>query len=173
MSGLLLLGVLGIWLLIVVWIALKLTKSIKQNWLRIVVFCATVVLLFPLIVADELITAPQFAKLCEEGTKLKFDPEKIRGKTIFLDENPQPEISVGMLKGYYIPWRYLDMTTKETLISYNSYHLKGGFLIRLLGISETTAPLTMRSYCSSKEEPWQKKFLSQHYMKYIERKEVK
>ena len=175
MSGLLLFGVLGIWLIIVVWIALKLTKSIKQNWLRIVVFCATVVLLFPLIVADELITAPQFAKLCEEGAKLKFDPERIRGKTIFLAQgpSPKPRFTVGFLEGYYIPWRYHDATTKEELISENIYVIKGGAFIRALGISETTAPLLMPSSCGSPEHPTQKIFLDRYNMKFIEQKDIK
>lgn len=173
MSGLFLLGVLALWLVLVVWMARLLTKSIKREWLQVISLYAAIVLIFPLIVIDELITAPQFKKLCEEGTKLTFDPEKIRGKTIFLDENPQPDISVGLLRGYYIPWRYLDATTKETLISYNSYHIKGGLLIRMLGISETTAPLTMRRYCSTNEHPDQKNFLDRYNLKYIDRKHVK
>ena len=173
MSGLFLLLVLGLWLALVVGIARALTKSIKHDVLRWGALMAAIACLFPLIVIDEIITAPQFAKLCEEGTKLKFDPEKIRGRMIFLDENPQPEISVGMLKGYYIPWRYLDATTKETLISYNSYHIKGGFLIRMLGISETTAPLTMESYCSVNEKPTQKSFLDRYKLKRIDQKDIK
>ena len=173
MTGLFLLGVLGVWLAIVVWIAWKLTRGIKRNGLRQAVFGIAIVGLFPLIVIDEMITAPQFEKLCEEGTKLKFDPEKIRGRTIYLASNPQPDISIGLMNGYYIPSRYMDATTKEELISYNSYHLKGGVFISALGISEKNAPLTMRSYCSPAERPWQKTFLNRYDIKYIEQKNIK
>jgi hypothetical protein len=175
MSGLFLLTVLGLWLVLVVFIARRLTKSITRTWLRYGVFCMAVVGLFPLIVIDELITAPQFAKLCEEGTKLKFDPEKIWGRTVFLAESPypRPELAVGMLTGYYTPSRYLDATTKEQLITFTSYFLKGGVLIRTLGISETTAPLMMESYCAPLEKPWQKPFLTRYSMNYVEEKDIK
>ncbi|MEO8384987.1 MAG: hypothetical protein ABI583_07090 [Betaproteobacteria bacterium] len=175
MSGLLLLGVLGIWIAIVILLARWLGNLAKSRGLRFdVVFVITALVLLPLPVADELITAPQFSKLCEEGTKLKFDPEKIRGRTVyFVAENPPPSLSIGLLHGYSLHWRYLDAATKEELIASNSYHLKGGFLIRMLGISERDAPLTMRSYCAPKEEASQKSFLNRYDMKYIEQKDIK
>ena len=172
MSGLLLLGVIGIWIVIVMSVAIWLGNRLRSRGMRFdVVFVATAVVLLPLPVADELISAPQFRRLCDEGTKLKFDPEKIRGRTMFLAEDPQPEISVGFLRGYYIPWRYLDATTKEELVSHKSYHLYGGILMRASGIPEMDRPLTMQSYCSPAEKPWQKSFLTRYDLKYIDRKE--
>lgn len=175
MTGFLLLGVLGVWLVLVVWLARWLTKSIKRDWLRYIALVIVITCLFPLIVIDELISKPQFERLCAEGAKLKFDPQKIRGKTIFLGEiaSPKPSFTVGFLGGYYIPWRYLDATTKEELIAYNSYHIEGGFLIRALGISETRAPLMMESFCSPNEKPTQKSFLERFELKRVERKDVK
>ncbi len=94
MTGLLLLGVIGIWLVIIVFAVTRLARLFKTVWIRNVVVALASVAMFLLRVADELITAPQFNKLCEEGTKLKFDPEKIRGKTIFLADDPQPDITL-------------------------------------------------------------------------------
>lgn len=173
MSGLLLLGVLGVWVVIVIFLARRLARFFKPGAVRNIVVALASVVMLALPVADELVSAPLFYKLCEEGTKLKFDPKKIRGKTIFLADNPQPRIQVGLLRGYYIPWNYVDATTKEELITSNSYHVTGGILIRTLGISATNAPLTMRSYCASSEEPWQKSFLTRYDIKYVERKGVK
>ncbi len=173
MSGLLLLGVIGIWVAVVVFVAKRLSHLFKPGAVRNIVVAIASAVMLALPVADELVSAPRFHRLCEEGTKLKFDPLKIRGKTIFLAENPQPKITVSLLSGYYIPWHYLDAMTKEVLITSNSYHIKGGILIRMLGISETNAPLTFRGYCSSSEKVWQKTFLSRHDLKYIERKDVK
>ena len=173
MTGIFLLAVLGAWAWIAIFIARVLTIRVKLAWARRLGATIFAVILLPVPVYDEVITAPQFAKLCEEGTRLKFDSERIRGKTIFLAPEPQPDIAIGLLRGYYIPWRYLDVTTKEVLISYNSYHLKGGLLIRLLGISETTAPLTMRSYCTTPEQPWQESFLNRYDLKRLDMKEVK
>lgn len=173
MSGLLLIGVFGIWIAIVFFLMRGLRRLLKPGAVRVVAVTTATTALLVLPVADELISAPQFQKLCKEGTKLKFDPEKIRGKTIFLAENPQPPIDVGLLRGHYIPWHYLDTTTKEKLITFNSYHLKGGLFIRMLGISETNAPLTMRSYCAPQEKVWQKSFLNRYDLKYVERRDVK
>ena len=175
MSGLLLLSVIAIWLAIVVFAAMRLARLFKPGAARNVGVAIAIAVMLPLPVADELISAPQLNKLCEEGTTLKFDPETIRGRTIFLAEgpSPQPRLSVGLLRGHYIPSRYLDATTKEELIAFNSYFLKGGLFIRKLGISEKNVPLTMRSYCAPEEEPWQKSFLNRYDLKRIERKDVK
>jgi hypothetical protein len=175
MSGIFLLIVLGLWLVLVVGIAYALTKSIKHELLRYAARIAVVACLFPLIVIDELITKPQFEKLCAEGTKLKFDPEKIRGRTIFQQKSDaaHPPLSVGLLNGYQINSQYFDASTKEQIILANSYHLKGGLLIRTLGISQTTAPLMMESYCAPNERPSQKSFLDRYDMKYLEEKDIK
>ena len=173
MTGLLLLGVIGIWVVIIVFAMIRLARLFKTVWIRYVVVALSSVAMLLLPVADELISAPQFNKLCEESKQPKFDAEKIRGRTMFLADDPQPDISVGLLKGYYIQSRYLDATTKELLVSAPSFHLKGGVFIRMLGISETNAPLMIRSYCGPKERPWQQNFLKRYELTYIERKEVK
>lgn len=173
MTGLFLLAVLAAWAWIAIFVARALTIKVKRAWTRRFGATLLAIILLPVPVYDELITAPQFRTLCEDGTKLKFDPDRIRGRTIFLAHDPQPDISVGFLHGYSIPSRYLDATTNEVLITTNSYHLKGGLLIRMLGISEKTAPLTMRSYCSPQERPWQKTFLYRYELKYIERTDIK
>ena len=175
MTGFLLLGVIAIWLAIIVFVARLVWRRMKPGVLRGLACALVVAVMIPLPVADELLSKGEFERLCAEGTKLRFDPEKIRGRTIFLAESPypRPTLSVGMLTGYYTPSQYLDATTKETLISYNSYDIKGGFLIRSLGISETTAPLMMESFCSPPEKPWQKTFLNRYELSRIERKDVK
>lgn len=174
MTGIFLLGVLAVWLALVAGFAYALTKSIKSDVLRYSAFLLAVACLFPLIVIDELVTAPQFAKLCKEGTKLKFDPDKIRGKTIFFEAvSPPPRFSVGLLQGYYLNWHYLDASTKEVLISEKTYVIQGGVLIRTLGISETTSPLLMESSCGPSEHPNQKRFLDRYNMKFIEEKDIK
>jgi hypothetical protein len=172
MTGLLLLGVIGIWMVIVILLVIRLGKFFKKAWLRYLVSALAITVLLPVPVMDELITAPQFEKLCVENAKLKFDPERIRGRTVFLADDPQPDLSIGLLKGYYIQGRYLDATTREQLVVASSYHLKGGIFIRTLGISETNAPLTMRSYCAPKEKVWQKSFLDRYNLKYVERESI-
>ena len=173
MTGLLLLGVLGLWFAFSVFVALKLFRFCRSDKTRLLVLVVVLAVMLPLPVADELIAAPQFNKLCAEEAILKFDPEKIRDRTIFRADDKHVEMTIGPLRGYYIPGRYLDATTKAVVVTDASYHVKGGFFIHMLGISEKDAPLTMRSYCASPESPWQKTFLSRYNLKYIQPKDVK
>lgn len=175
MTGLFLIAVLGIWCGIAIFIARVLTIKVKNAWARRLGATILVLVLLPLPVADELIAAPQFRALCEEGTKLEFDPLTIRGKTIFSKANPTPDprITVGTLHGYYIPWRYYDAATKELVISYRTYDIKGGLLIRLLGISEKTAPLTFTGYCGPVEHKKWLQFLKLNQLSEIDLRERK
>ena len=95
------------------------------------------VILLPVPVCDELIAAPQFRRLCAVGTRIEFDPSTIRGKTIYstVNQSPNPRVTVGTLHGYYIPWRYYDATTKDLVVSYKTYDIRGGLLVRSLGFS--------------------------------------
>ena len=153
MTGLFLIAVVVVWAWIAVFIARALTIRVKRALVRRLGATILALVLLPLPVADELIAAPQFRTLCEDGTKVKFDPLTIRGKTIFSNVNPTPDprITVGTLHGYYVPWRYYDAATKELVISYRTYYIKGGLLIRLLGISEKQAPLTFEGSCAPVE----------------------
>jgi len=173
MSGLLLMGVLAVWLVIAFVCATLAGALFKTKWLRIAVSILLFAAMLPLPVADELLAKPAFDKLCDEGTRLKFDPKKVRGKTIYLLEAQPESFKVGSLSGTLVPWRYADATTREVLISYGTYELKGGVLIRLLGISETSAPLAMRDSCAPAEEPWQAAFFVRNQFTYVERKDVK
>jgi len=173
MSGLLLMGVWAVWLIVAFACATVVGAFFKTKWLRFAVSILVFMAMLPLPVADELLAKPAFDKLCEEGTKLKFDPEKIRGKTIYLLEGVPASFKVGSLSGTMVPWRYADTTTKEVLISYGTYGLKGGVLIRMLGISETSAPLAIRNSCAPVEGGWQKPFLERNQLTYVEREDVK
>jgi|GEM_PF-6765605 len=173
MSGLLLMGVLAVWLVIAFVCATLVGALFKTKWLRIAVSILLFAAMLPLPVADELLAKPAFDKLCDEGTRLKFDPEKIRGKTMAFKEMSQPSISVGGLSGYTIPWRLVDARTSDELISYNTFYLKGGVLIRTLGISDSNAPLTMSGYCGPSEHPSQANFRARWNLQLIDSKDVK
>lgn len=175
MSGLLLLGVIGIWVAIVVFVAKWLARRFKPGAVRNIVVAMATVVMLALPVADELISAPQFNKLCEEGAKLKFDPKTIYGMTVYRQPSkfPFPEFRIVGLVGYYIEAIYTDQPVGAPVISSKSYSIKGGVLIRALGISETTAPLTFKGSCRPLEVPYQQPFLTRHKLTIIEIKDSK
>ena len=48
------------------------------------------------------------------------------------------------------PWRFVDATTGEPAVSYNTLMVDGGWLARVLGISEGGVPLTFDGNCGPK-----------------------
>ncbi len=174
MAGLVFLAIVIVWLWVASHIARTISTRVVSKWPRVLTMALLFVALAPLPVADELIAAPFFRKMCEEGVSPKFTESNLRGRTIYPAKiaYPYPEFRLLTLKGYYIPWRYNDAATGASVITYNSYHTKGGLLIQILGISETTDPLTFKGYCGPKEEAWQKTFLQRYDLKYVERESV-
>ena len=175
MTGFFLIAVLGVWCWIAIFIARALTIRVKRAGARRLGAMIVALVLLPLPVADELIAAPQFRALCAEGTKLRFDPQVIDGMTVYEQPStwPFPRFSIAGLDGYYINATYTDQPGGKTVISSKSYAIKGGILIRALGISEKTAPLTFEGSCRPTEVPYQHTFLARHKLTIIEIKDSK
>jgi hypothetical protein len=175
MSGIFLLIVLGLWLALVVGIARALTKSIKHDVLRYVALTATIACLFPLIVIDEIFAAPKFRQMCSEGTKIIFDKNTIQGTTVYRQPSnfPYPEFSLVGLRGYFVEVVYTAQLVESPVISYKWFSIKGGFLIRSLGISQTTSPLLFEGICRPQEEPWQQTFIERNQLTIIDAKGTK
>lgn len=148
MTGLFLLLVFIIWLIILFWTVRLITKKFSQcwwgGWLRVLLLIG----LLPLPLVDEIMAKPQFEQLCKENSTVQMDREKAKGKMVHLDF-PLPQEYV---QGTWIPihiqhWRYVDVTTGEVVIGFNLLHATGGWLMRLLGVSEAKEPLIFKGYC--------------------------
>lgn len=147
MTGIYLLGVTAIWIFIVIFLTkIITTKLAGQTWrtlVRVLIF----VVLLPLPLADEIIGGKQFEQLCKENSNIQVDRMKAAGKTVYL-----ADLSDVQIKGTWVPirlqpWRFVDVTTNEPVVSYNILHATGGRLIRALRISEGDVPLTFKDYC--------------------------
>lgn len=144
MTGLYLLAVLAILSGVAVLVARRITRPIQNAWLRIGATALLTVAFMALLVVDELIGGYQFRQLCKENAVLRIDPEKARGRTVKVVIDPSNEI---------LPWTpitiyhshliFLDVRTNEQIAEYDRYVAKGGWFIRLLGISEGNAPITI------------------------------
>ena len=146
MTGFFLLLVIGLWLWFVWrcsgWMLKRFSLSSGKQWLRYVV----IALLIPLPVIDEIIGGMQFKALCKKGSVLKIDAEKIKGKTVRLVIQPSwKKVEWAMLPIYFSIYQYQNNATKEEYARYVVYNVEGGKFIRLLGISEGNAPLTIRN----------------------------
>lgn len=147
MTGLLLIGVIAVWFVIVRWLVRKVESVLpKPPWRKVTQIVLFAVLL-PLPLIDEIVGGWQFARLCKAHDTLQLDREKARGKTVYF-----AGIEDFRIDGFWIPVtqrpkHFLDATTNEPILSYERFLATGGVLIRSLGISEGNVPLTFPSYC--------------------------
>ena len=166
MTGLLLLTVFVCWILSLGWfikiIGTLLPTSKWNKFVKLLVFS----LLLPLPLIDEIIAKPKFEALCRDKAVITVDANKAKGHTVYLMPTRLEDV-----RGLPIPiqvqrWLYADVQSREVLVSSNSFQATGGWLIRLLGISETNAPLTFNGYCHPEDD---RPLFKQLNIQYVER----
>lgn len=142
MSGLYLLAVLAILGGVAILVARRIARPIQNTWLRIGATATLTVAFMTLLVVDELIGGYQFSQLCRENAVLRIDPEKARGRTVKVVIEPSNEIVPRTpITIYHSHLSFLDVRTNEQIAEYDRYVAKGGWFIRMLGISEKNAPI--------------------------------
>lgn len=147
MTGLFLLLLIGAWIAILLLIVFRVIKYVKPKVLAVIVSAVFSVFFMCLPVYDEIIGGHQFRELCISGTVLKIDEENAKNRKVFLRDSLDKD-----LDGYLVPirfhdWDYLDVDTKESVLSWKTFTAKGGWLMRLLGISENSSPLIFNGNC--------------------------
>lgn len=150
MGGLILLFVIGLWLVFVIWLSKTITKKLPVAWWRIPVGILVFAVLLPLPLIDEIVGGRQFEKLCKENSTIQVDRVTAVGRTVYLAQTPSVEIKGTWVRVTLQPWRYVDATTGEVVVSYNSLQAVGG---RFLKVSEGHVPLTFNGYCAPANRP--------------------
>lgn len=143
MSGILLLFVAALWLIASYFLARFMARLLPPTGWRVVVGALLFLALLPLPLIDEIVGARQFEKLCKENSTIKVDRAKAAGRTVYLADTASVEV-----KGTWVPvwlksWRYVDVKTGETVVSYNTLQASSG----ILGPA-SLGPLTFRGYCA-------------------------
>jgi hypothetical protein len=152
MTGLLLIGVMLIWLVACVLLANKFGEFVPKQSLRVGAKFLVAALLLPLPLIDEIVGGVQFAELCRQHETIQVNREKVKGTTVYFEP-----IDAVYIQTLWVPvrrqlWRYVVPETGETAISYETFHATGGWLIRALRISEGNVPLTFKDSCVPKED---------------------
>lgn len=164
MSGLLLLGVVLLWLVTAISfavIAAKFLASIlKRSWIKSVVGLLLVAVLIPLPLVDEIIGGIQFRKLCDKYAVQYIDEKNATNRKVFYVPRGEDLYAEGTAVHIQInPEVYKDVETKKVLVSSHTLIATGGWLIRALGISETDSPLLFNRGCSPPNpDEFKKKF---------------
>jgi|GEM_PF-1422900 len=136
-----------IWLLVVLFIAVIVTKKINKTQWKLTAFSLSFVILFPLPLIDEIIVAKQFELLCKNRAKIIVDNPVTNGKTIMFGGNNRTEFLLGSIKVTESQRIFVDANTQEPIYHYLRFDAKGGWLINALKISEESKPLLFPSVC--------------------------
>ncbi|MDU9398910.1 hypothetical protein [Pseudomonas sp. zfem003] len=148
MSGILLIAVLVTWLLICRAISKKLTRNIKSQTRQTTSKLAIFSILFLAPFSDELIGAFQFSSLCDKYAVVEIDEQNAKNRTVIVEPRSSDTYAEGTaLKIRIDPYVYRDIETNKVIVRYHILQAKGGWFIRLLGISETNAPLLFNPAC--------------------------
>ena len=160
MTGILLFGVAITWLISV----LAVTRWVAQRFASIAMkVCCSLVLVPTLMaapLADELIGRQQFESLCKKYAVQVIDEQHaMNRRVVFILPKRDQFVEGAAVQIRIDPNVYLDAETNQVLVSYHTLHASGGWLIRMLGISETNAPLLFRSGCAPEnQDAFKKKF---------------
>lgn len=152
MTGIALLALAALWIWAVKMIATAVARRFAPGVARWSVGLPLFTVLLPLPVVDEILARYQIAALCREGAVLKIDEQKIKGRKVKITAEPlNAEVHGIAIPVSYTKIVFRDTDTREELGSRGWYNIKGGWLIRVLGFSESNSPLTIEAYCAPGE----------------------
>lgn len=173
MTGIFLMLLAVLWLVAALLLAKRVTTRLPKIWwayvLRMILFLA----LLPLPLVDEIVGKRQFDTLCSENAMIQVDPAKAVGRTVYLADLPDIEIKGPWVRVVSKPWRFIDATTGETVVGYNTLQAAGGVFTRTLGIFDGGVPLTFRGSCAPANPPGSAKAFAKLGINYIEPPTVK
>ena len=150
------------------WLSWWISKSFIKNPWRIPIALAIFVLLALSLVVDELVGEKQFEQLCKENSEVKVNRETAAGKTVYLAQMPDEEIKGTWVGVVLKPWRFVDATTGEVVVSYNTLTARSGWFMRRIGLAEGGMPLLFRGYCAPPNQPASAQTFREFGINYIE-----
>lgn len=160
MTGLFLIAVAIAWLAAVVVLTRWVTRRFRSTASKFV----SGLVVFPVLLAapltDELIGKRQFDLLCKKYAVVVIDEQHAMNRRVVTTIRQEDRFAQGTAVRIRIdPYTYRDTETNQVLVSYHTLHAEGGWLIRVLGISETNGPLLFHSGCAPDDRyAFKKKF---------------
>jgi hypothetical protein len=153
MSGILSIGIVVIWFLIVIAIASRVGSGISDRWrwlFKTAVFCGALVL--P--VADEIVGGFQFRALCKaNASEFRLGVKNPEGRTTKLTINPSNHYLPGKaISIRHSHFEYHDVATGELVVAHDRYVAEGGRLARAIGAGSTPITIVDNSSCSPERD---------------------
>lgn len=152
MSGILLIGMVLLWIWAAVAIGQMLTSKLKDSWIKSLVTFLVTSVLIPLPVADEIIGGFQFRALCNGEAVITYNKEKAYGKTVHLKKVDRFDLPKMVLPVRKEIWKYAEHISDEDLISYVDFYSDGGWLSRAINFNNVHRPYTFLGVCSGDKD---------------------
>jgi hypothetical protein len=168
MTGIFILFLMLLWIAVSIWLSAFITRKLSRSLWRVPVAMLATVLLLPLPLLDEIVGKQQFERLCKENSMIQVNRETAVGRTVYFDPQPSVEIKGTWVRVVLRPQRFVDLTTSETVLSYNELIAAGGWLIHKLGISEGGVPLIFRGTCVPPNRPGSVETFKSYGINYVE-----
>jgi hypothetical protein len=168
MTGIYLLFAIALWLFIVFWLAKILTTKLSMSWWGVLVRVILFLALLPLPLIDEIVGKRQFEQLCRENSTIQVNRATALGRTVYLKSLPDVVIDGVLIPITLHSWVFVDASTGQPVLSYNSLRATGGRFIRTLGISEGSMPLLFRGSCEPVGSPASVETFKNFGINYIE-----
>lgn len=147
MAGLTILGMLALWCLAALLLALgvlRLLSRYRVRWLLApLVFAGLLVL--PL--ADDILGGREFAALCKAEGPIVIDRERAAGRTVYGELGEYQEVPGTLLPVHARQRDFFDVETGERVFGYRMLTAYGGGLSEVLRFSETAVPWTFDGSC--------------------------
>jgi hypothetical protein len=97
-------------------------------------------------VFDELIGAREFTKLCEANDHVTITTRPSSG-TVYLADIPDVQVTSMWIPVRATRWRYVDVQTGATIVSYDTLTAGGGWLSRTLPVGAGHGTLLFNGFC--------------------------
>jgi hypothetical protein len=168
MTGIYLLFAVALWCAIAFWLAKIITAKLQMNLRAVLVRVILFLALLPLPLVDEIVGKWQFEQLCRENSTIHVDRTTAQGRTVYLKSLPDVVVDGVAIPITLHSWVFVDASTGQPILSYNSLRATGGRLSRMLGISEGRMPFLFRGSCEPKGSPASVETFKNFGINYIE-----
>ena len=149
MTGLLLLVIAGAWLAVAVLIARAIAARFGSTLSKAAVWLLALPTLLVAPLADELVGSRQFAVLCKQYAVLVVDELNVANRRVMFERRRGDRFAEGTAVRIRVdPYTYKDVDTTRVLVSFHILTAEGGWLSRLIRVSEANAPLLFDRGCS-------------------------
>ncbi|QPI50076.1 hypothetical protein IV454_00035 [Massilia antarctica] len=152
--GLYYLALLLIWFGVLWWVVKGLTWRLDHRYKRLISLIV-IVIVYPLPLADEIIGAIQFSKLCEHQVIYKDpDMEKKRGARLIFDPHEKRQIEGKALPMTSELWEFVNESDKSVMLSYVVFNTgqAGDAFDSTCPAQRGRSPLIFSGVCYPKED---------------------